>query len=85
MHVLKFQENYNKFVDQNSDLIEEIKTKEELHQQVEDLHDILYEMIEIKSNHFLNIIYNINLGEMIATKKENILCYQDTLRMKLNF
>jgi hypothetical protein len=48
LHVLKFQQEYNKFVEEQPDLIEEDQTKEELHQRVEDLHEKLWEMIEAK-------------------------------------
>lgn len=47
-HVLKFQREYNKFVDENKDMCEEDSTKEELHQRVEDLYQLLWEMIENK-------------------------------------
>jgi len=48
--VRKYQEDYNKFVDENPDLIEEDVTKEELHQRVENLHDKLWEIIEDKKD-----------------------------------
>jgi hypothetical protein len=48
LHILKFQKDYNKFVDEQPDMVEEEQTKEELHQRVEDLHEKLWEMIEAK-------------------------------------
>lgn len=47
-YVLAFQENYNNFMDSNKDMIEEAATKEEMHQRVEDLHEILFELVENK-------------------------------------
>jgi len=46
--ILKFQEEYNIFVEENPDMIEDNDTKEELHQRVEDLYQQLWEMIENK-------------------------------------
>mgnify|MGYP000877261937 FL=1 len=48
LHVLKYQKDYNQFVDENPDMCEEDDTKEELHQRVEDLHQFLWEQIQNK-------------------------------------
>ena len=46
--VLHFQENYNQFIDKNPDMIEELATKEEMHQRVEDLWNQLLDIIDIR-------------------------------------
>ena len=46
--MLKFQKEYNQFVEDNKDMCEEDATKEELHQRVEDLYQYLWELIENK-------------------------------------
>lgn len=51
--VLEFQKNYNKFVEENADMIEDADTKEELHQRVEDLYQQLWEMIENKKDELI--------------------------------
>lgn len=43
-----YQEQYNKFVDENLDMCEQDNTKEELHQRVENLYDNLFEIIQNK-------------------------------------
>ncbi len=48
--ILDFQKEYNKFVEEQPDMIEENDTKEELHQRVEDLYQQLWEMIEKKKD-----------------------------------
>lgn len=44
----QFQLEYNKFVEGNSDMVEEEQTKEELHQRIDDLEDQLKEITEGK-------------------------------------
>lgn len=44
----QFQLEYNKFVDNNRDMVEEDQTKEELHQRIDDLEDQLKELTEGK-------------------------------------
>ena len=55
-YVRQYQEQYNKFLSDNADMIEEDSTKEELHQRVEDLHDTLFDIIESKyiSNRYIS-------------------------------
>ncbi|EGR31169.1 hypothetical protein IMG5_116400 [Ichthyophthirius multifiliis] len=47
-YVRQYQEQYNDFVQNYPDMCEEQQTKEELHQRVEDLHNLLYDIIENK-------------------------------------
>jgi len=49
---INFQKEYNLFVDQHPDLIEEVNCKEELHQRVEDLCDRMFEIIEEKREEY---------------------------------
>ena len=51
--ILKFQEEYNIFVEENPDMIEDNDTKEELHQRVEDLYQQVWEMIENKKEELI--------------------------------
>ena len=46
--VKKFQLDYNLFIQENRDMVEEGQTKEELHQRVDDLEDRLIEIIDSK-------------------------------------
>jgi len=48
----EFQKEYNQFVGDHPDLIEEQNCKEELHQRVEDLCDKLFELIEDKREEY---------------------------------
>jgi hypothetical protein len=43
--VKEFQINYNQFYDENKEMISQDYTKEELHQRVDDLEDVLFEII----------------------------------------
>jgi hypothetical protein len=43
-----FQLNYNKFFDENKEMISQDYTKEELHQRVDDLEESLFDIIETK-------------------------------------
>ena len=45
---IEFQKEYNEFVDEHPDLIEEVNCKEELHQRVDDLGEKIFEIIEQK-------------------------------------
>lgn len=46
--VKEFQLNYNKFFDENKEMISQDYTKEELHQRVDDLEESLFDIIETK-------------------------------------
>lgn len=48
--VLDFQLKYNKFMDDYPDLIDDPQVKEEHHQEVDDLNDKIYEIIESRKN-----------------------------------
>ena len=48
--VKKFQNEYNKFFDQNPDMISQEYTKEELHQRIEDLETDILTIIEEKTD-----------------------------------
>lgn len=50
--VVNFQKEYNQFVDDHPDLIEEAHAKEELHQRVEDLCDQIFDIIEQKRDEY---------------------------------
>lgn len=49
---VNFQKEYNQFVDDHPDLIEEGHAKEELHQRVEDLCDEIFDIIEQKRDEY---------------------------------
>lgn len=46
--VKSFQMEYNKFFDENPDMVSQDYTKDELHQRVDDLEDQLFDCIEQK-------------------------------------
>ena len=46
IHLMEFQHTYNKFIDEYPDLTDDDKVKEQHHQEVDDLYDKIYEIIE---------------------------------------
>lgn len=46
--VKEFQINYNRFFEENKEMISQDYTKEELHQRVDDLEEALLDIIEMK-------------------------------------
>lgn len=46
--IKKFQDNYNRFIDDNPEILEDEETKDELHQKLEELQDKLWAMVEAK-------------------------------------
>lgn len=69
-YVLTFQENYNNFIDSNKDMIEEAATKEEMHQRAEDLHEILFELVENKRDEVLEERKNVMSSGFIESEME---------------
>ena len=70
--IQRYQEHYNTFLSNNQDLVEDDQTKEELHQRVEDLNEILFDLIEQKKEESLDELKSLKDSLWIETIQDYI-------------
>ena len=56
---MRFKERYNKFFDDNQNIIDEMKTKEEISKHIEHLYEFLWISIDLK--YIINFFFINNL------------------------
>ena len=78
-HILDYQEKYNAFLDSTPDMIEDNQTKEEMHQRVEDLHELLFDMIETKRDECMDERRSIINSGYLESEMEFFLNNMQTL------
>ncbi len=83
--VKEFQINYNKFFDENKEMISQEYTKEELHQRVDDLEEALFDIIEMKKQDAMEEKKSTNESGWIESQLEQFYnCVRILLQAELN-